>query len=339
MGKRLLRAWMLRPSIDAGEINQRLDAVEGMVRESGRARGAAPLDGRHPRPGAAAEPRYAGDGKSARPARAWRVTGQAARRCEPHCLTPPASRSPASAARSNATNLAICATRIVSSLEDEPPLTLADGGVIRVGRRRRPRRAARPQPQQQAVHCADRAARAPAHRHRLAEGQVQQRLRLLPGNLEGQPAPCARRLRAQANAGQRRALHHARAEGIRGQGAGCAGEDGRDRAASVRRTALRHRRRGAPHSPDRAGAGGNRRAGRFRCTGGESKLLPSGSSTTMRDIEIVEGRHPVIEQMEIAGVADRFVPNDLFSTAPRTPFCSSPARTWAASPPICGRRR
>ena len=33
MGKRLLRAWMLRPSIDAGEINQRLDAVEGMVKD------------------------------------------------------------------------------------------------------------------------------------------------------------------------------------------------------------------------------------------------------------------------------------------------------------------
>ena len=33
MGKRLLRAWMLRPSIDAGEIDQRLDAVEGMVKD------------------------------------------------------------------------------------------------------------------------------------------------------------------------------------------------------------------------------------------------------------------------------------------------------------------
>src|SRR5271157_813667 len=33
MGKRLLRAWMLRPSIDLAEINQRLDAVEGMVRD------------------------------------------------------------------------------------------------------------------------------------------------------------------------------------------------------------------------------------------------------------------------------------------------------------------
>ena len=30
------------------------------------------------------------------------------------------------------------------------------------------------------------------------------------------------------------------------------------------------------------------------------------------DIEIVDGRHPVIEQMEIAGGAERFVPNDLY---------------------------
>jgi DNA mismatch repair protein MutS len=30
------------------------------------------------------------------------------------------------------------------------------------------------------------------------------------------------------------------------------------------------------------------------------------------DIEIVEGRHPVIDQLEILGVADRFVPNDIY---------------------------
>jgi DNA mismatch repair protein MutS len=34
MGKRLLRAWMLRPSLDALEINQRLDAVEEQVRQT-----------------------------------------------------------------------------------------------------------------------------------------------------------------------------------------------------------------------------------------------------------------------------------------------------------------
>jgi DNA mismatch repair protein MutS len=34
MGKRLLRAWMLRPSIDASEINQRLNAVEELGKET-----------------------------------------------------------------------------------------------------------------------------------------------------------------------------------------------------------------------------------------------------------------------------------------------------------------
>ena len=38
MGKRLLRAWLLRPSLDLGEINARLDAVEAGVKETSRAR-------------------------------------------------------------------------------------------------------------------------------------------------------------------------------------------------------------------------------------------------------------------------------------------------------------
>ena len=107
---------------------------------------------------------------------------------------------------------------------------------------RRARRAARPQPQRPPVHRADRSARARAHRHPVAQGPLQQRLRLLHRDLEGQPASGARRLRAQADAGQRRALHHARAEGLRTQGAGRRREDPRRwrselfaRAAPVRR--------------------------------------------------------------------------------------------------------
>ena len=34
MGKRLLRAWMLRPALDAIEINERLDAVEEQVTQT-----------------------------------------------------------------------------------------------------------------------------------------------------------------------------------------------------------------------------------------------------------------------------------------------------------------
>ena len=33
MGKRLLRSWLLRPSIDVGEINARLDAVEWQTKK------------------------------------------------------------------------------------------------------------------------------------------------------------------------------------------------------------------------------------------------------------------------------------------------------------------
>ena len=46
MGKRLLRAWMLRPSIDLAEINARLDAVEAGLATS-CAGGIAPSAGRH----------------------------------------------------------------------------------------------------------------------------------------------------------------------------------------------------------------------------------------------------------------------------------------------------
>ena len=41
------------------------------------------------------------------------------------------------------------------------------------------------------------------------------------------------------------------------------------------------------------------------------KVLANGGS----DLEIVEGRHPVIEQQEMAGGSERFVPNDLYLNA------------------------
>ena len=48
----------------------------------------------------------------------------------------------------------------------------------------------------------------------------------------------------------------------------------------------------------------------------------------------------MIEQQEMAGGSERFVPNDLYlnSTTAHT-CCFSPVRTWAASRPICGRPR
>src|SRR6202142_4138211 len=62
MGKRLLRAWLLRPSLDLGEIHARLDAVEAGVKET--------VAREELRPG------HAGDGESAGRARAGRVAGE-----------------------------------------------------------------------------------------------------------------------------------------------------------------------------------------------------------------------------------------------------------------------
>ncbi len=131
MGKRLLRAWMLRPSIDISEINQRLDAVEGMVKDLvareelrrsmegildlERLLSRVTLETANPRDLARAG-RFAG--KVTRGADNARLTSlpRDCRGCMP-----------------SATSLADLRERIASSLEDEPPLTLADGGVIRAG--------------------------------------------------------------------------------------------------------------------------------------------------------------------------------------------------------------
>ena len=77
-------------------------------------------------------------------------------------------------------------SKITTTIIDEPPVTLADGGVIRAGvdteldelrelSRSRPSGARR-----------NRRARARAHRHRLAQGPLQQRLRLLHRDHQGE---------------------------------------------------------------------------------------------------------------------------------------------------------
>ena len=66
MGKRLLRSWMLRPSIDITEINRRLDAVESGVKEFVAPRRIAAGTGRRARHRAPAQPRNPGDRQSTR---------------------------------------------------------------------------------------------------------------------------------------------------------------------------------------------------------------------------------------------------------------------------------
>src|SRR5271167_3261642 len=130
MGKRQLRAWMLRPSIDTGEIKQRLDAVEAMVQD---------LVGRE-------ELRRSMEGILDLERLLSRVTLETANPRDLLALASSLAKLPTvraavahfpaerlQALHEQCDELSDLHARIVSSLEEEPPLTLADGGVIRAG--------------------------------------------------------------------------------------------------------------------------------------------------------------------------------------------------------------
>ena len=127
MGKRLLRSWMLRPSIQIDEINQRLDAVEAGVKEFV----------------AREELRHALEGVLDVERLLSRVTLETANPRDVLALCASLNRIPrikTALARLAAVRLAALNTllddladlrdRIEKTVVPEPPLTLADGGVI-----------------------------------------------------------------------------------------------------------------------------------------------------------------------------------------------------------------
>src|SRR5271165_4353271 len=127
MGKRLLRAWMLRPSIGRTLIEQRLDAVEIMVKDLvareelrrsmdgvldlERLLSRVTLETANPRDMLTLAASFA----KLRGVRATLAGFPAARLQELHA---------------QCDELADLRDRIASTLEDEPPITLNDGGVI-----------------------------------------------------------------------------------------------------------------------------------------------------------------------------------------------------------------
>ena len=117
-----------------------------------------------------------------------------------------------------------------AALEDRPPAALGDGGVIRARLRPRARRAALAPRRRPPVHRLAPAAGARAHRHRLAQGRLQQGVRLLHRDHQRARGQGSRRLRAPADPGVRRALRDAGAQGVRGAGPRRRGADGRARA-------------------------------------------------------------------------------------------------------------
>ena len=130
MGKRLLRTWMLRPSLDPFEINGRLDSVEVQVKDTVRRE----------------ELRRALDGILDLERLLSRVTLETANPRDVLALAASLARIPKvrmvlaglSTARLSTLHIAIddlgdLREKIDRALVPEPPLTLSDGGVIAAG--------------------------------------------------------------------------------------------------------------------------------------------------------------------------------------------------------------
>ncbi|HEY6305103.1 MAG TPA: DNA mismatch repair protein MutS [Candidatus Angelobacter sp.] len=130
MGKRLLRSWLLRPSIHLPEINQRLDAVEAGVKDFV----------------AREELRRALDGVLDMERLLSRVTLETANPRDVLALNASLNRTPLiknalsrlqsarlAELRSLLDELSDLRERMEKTIVPEPPLTLADGGVIQPG--------------------------------------------------------------------------------------------------------------------------------------------------------------------------------------------------------------
>ncbi len=308
MGKRLLRTWLLRPSVDAAEIGERLDAVEAQVRETI----------------AREELRRAMDGVLDIERLLSKVTLESANPRDLLALGTSLSRIPHirasvahfQAARLNTLHslldeLADVRERIEQTLVEEPPLTFADGGVVRAGVD-----AELDQLRDLSLHGKQYVARIEEReRQRTGIGSLKVKFNSIFGyyieiskpNLHLAPADYERKqtlvnaerftttelkeyetkiLEAQEKIVEieRRIFSE-----LRGFIAG--------QAKRIRQTAL------AVAEVDVLACFAHLAANRDYC-----RPQFDGSA----DLEIVQGRHPVIERQEIMQSAERFVPNDLF---------------------------
>ena len=309
MGKRLLRAWLLRPSVDLTEINGRLDAVEAGVKN---------LVARE-------ELRRALDGVLDLERLLSRVTLEAANPRDVLALAASLARIPAiraalarlSAERLQALHalldeLGDVRERIEKTIVPEPPLSFADGGVIATGLDReldelrelsRNSKAVLAQIEQR-------------ERERTGINSLKVKfnsifgyyievskanLHLVPGDYD----------RKQTLVGAERfttpELKEYEAKIL----------DAQDKIVEIERRLFTELRT--------AIAGEAKRIRQTALALAEVDVLACFAHTaalrnycrprfveSTGEMEMIEGRHPVIEQQELAGGSERFVPNDLY---------------------------
>jgi DNA mismatch repair protein MutS len=325
MGKRLLRAWLLRPSLDLGEINARLDAVEAGVKDTI----------------AREELRRALDGVLDLERLLSRVTLETANPRDVLALAASLAKIPgvrAAVGRLEAERLkrlhgsldelADLRERIENTIVPEPPLSFADGGVIAAG----------------IDHDLDEL-RELSRNSKQVLAQIEQRergrtgiaslkvkfnsifgyyievskpnLHLVPQDYERKQTlvgaerfttPELKEYEAKILDAQEKIVEIERRRFTELRTA-IASE-----AKRIRQTAL------ALAEVDVLAALAHIAALRNYCrpqfvSSMDRASADQSSRQEAGNLEIVEGRHPVIEQQEMAGGSERFVPNDLYLNA------------------------
>jgi DNA mismatch repair protein MutS len=334
MGKRLLRTWMLRPSLDRSEIEGRLDAVEAQVKDTLRRE----------------ELRRALDGILDLERLLSRVTLETANPRDLLALGASLGRIPQvrtvlaglSAARMHALHdvideLADLRERIDRTLVPEPPLTLSDGGVIAAGVDK-DLDELRDLSRNSKQYLAQVETR---ERERTGIGSLKVKFNSIFGyyieiskaNLHLSPAdyerkqtlvnaerfttPELKEYEAKILDAQEKIVDIERRLFAELRTAIAA------EARRIRQTAL------ALAEVDVLGCLAQIAALRNYCRPRFDEADNSNSSSKPNDggdLEIVEGRHPVIELQEMAAGTERFVPNDLFLDS-----ISSPASSISSS--------
>jgi DNA mismatch repair protein MutS len=309
MGKRLLRAWLLRPSLELDEINARLDAVEAGVNDIV----------------AREELRRALDGVLDLERLLSRVTLETANPRDVLALAASLGKIPAVRAavgRMNASRLqtlhasldelADLRERIEKTIVPEPPLTFADGGVIAEGVERdldELRELSRNSKQVLAQIEQRERGRTGISSLKVKFNSIfgyyievsKVNLHLAPQdyerkqtlvNAERFTTPELKEYEAKILDAQEKIVEIERRLFTQLRMAIAA------EAKRIRRTAL------ALAEVDVLASLANIAALRNYC---RPSFVADGG-----ELEIVEGRHPVIEQQELAGGSERFVPNDLY---------------------------
>ena len=262
MGSRLMSDWVANPLTDLAAINARLDAVAELVADAALAAGL-----RESLKGMFDVERLL----------ARVTTGRASPRdlsCPGRTLRAlPALKARLTARKSERLNeleaaLDLCPelrARLDAALVDDCPLVSREGGFIRAGFRSELDALRELATRRQAMDRQLPGDGGRAHRDSEPEGRLQQRLRLLPGSHEPASRQGAGRLSSPPDGEERRALRHAGAEGIRGEGS-----DGRraGQAAGIR--AVRELRDATAAESRRLRADG-RCAGRARLPGGAGR--------------------------------------------------------------------